>query len=90
MERFTDKNMTESQVTEIVELMNGEHAEALSLWGKRNESQGEATGLIAGALITTIIGAAVYVTCKCVKATAGMGKAFVELIKEKLPDKPTE
>ena len=54
MERFTDKKMTESQITEIVDLFNGEHAEALQLWTERTENNGTTVGIITGVLWTLV------------------------------------
>lgn len=84
MERFTDKNMTESQITEIVELMDGEHAEALELWGARNRNQGEGTGMVAGVLMTLLVAGCTKLTVDLAKATWELGKAFVETVNEKL------
>lgn len=85
MEKFVSKTMNETQVNEIVELMNGEHAEALELWRAENQSTGEGTGLVAGALIGTVGALGVWLTVKMVKTTWDYGKAFVELVRERLP-----
>ena len=85
MERFTDKNMSESQITEIVELMSGEHAEALELWGKRNENSGIATGLITGTVITLLLCGGARIAAEAAKMTWKFGKAYVEIIKEHIP-----
>lgn len=85
MEKFVSKTMNENQVNEIVELMNGDHAEALELWRAENQSAGEGTGLVAGALIGIVGVASAVVAVKLVKATWDYGKAFVDLVREKLP-----
>ena len=85
MERFTDKNMTESQITEIVDLMNGEHAEALKLWTDRTRNEGEGNGLVAGALVGLGLTIGTVVAVNLAKATWQLGKAFVEIVKDKQP-----
>ena len=85
MERFTDKNMTESQITEIVELMNGEHAEALQLWAKRNENSGVATGMVGGVMLSVLAYISGKIAVSAAKATWGVGKAFVEAFNEYRP-----
>ena len=85
MEKFISKTMNETQVNEIVELMNGDHAEALELWRAENQSAGEGTGLIAGALFGILGTAAVWATVNLAKQTWNFGKSFVELVKERLP-----
>lgn len=85
MERFTDKNMTESQITEVVELMNGEHGDALKLWTDRNRNEGEGNGLVAGALVGFGLTVATFVGVNLAKATWQLGKAFVQVVKDKMP-----
>ena len=82
MERFTDKNMSESQITEIVELMSGEHAEALKLWGERNYNQGVGCGMITGPILAIVVGFGAVVSVRAAKATWDLGKAFIEMIKD--------
>ena len=82
MERFTDKNMTESQVTEIVDLFNGEHAEALQLWTERTEKDGQANGVIAGTVWTVLGLGLAKLTWDMAKITWNWGKAAVEMVKE--------
>ena len=82
MERFTDKKMTESQITEIVDLMNGEHAEALQLWTERTENNGTAVGIITGALWAVVGAGLVKVTWNLAKATWGWGKGLALYVKD--------
>lgn len=82
MERFTDKKMTESQITEIVELFDGEHAEALQLWTERNKNGGYANGLVGGT-IWTLLGLGLgKLTWDMAKITWNWGKAVVITVKE--------
>ena len=85
MERFTDKNMTDSQITEIIELMDGEHAKALELWGARNYNQGTGNGMILGAVSTLLVAGCAKIAYEWVKLTWNMGKAVVEVYKDKQP-----
>lgn len=82
MERFTDKKMTESQITEIVDLFNGEHAEALQLWTERTNNNGAAAGMISGALWTLVGAGLVKLTWNMAKTTLNWGKGLVLYVKD--------
>lgn len=82
MERFADKNMTESQITEIVELFDGEHAEALQLWTERTKNGGHADGIIAGTVWTLLGMGLAKLTWDMAKITWNWGKAAVMVVKE--------
>lgn len=86
MEKFISKTMNETQVNEIVELMNGDHAEALELWRAENYNEGEGNGLIGGALYGILGAIGVWLTVKTAKTTWNVAKGLVELVKEKLPE----
>ena len=86
MEKFTSKTMNEVQINEIVELMNGDHAEALELWRAENYNAGEGSGLVGGALYGILGTVGVIVAVNLAKSTWNLGKCFVEMVKEKLPE----
>lgn len=90
MEKFTSKTMNETQVNEIVELMNGDHAEALELWRAENYNEGEGIGLIGGALFGILGAIGVWLTVKTAKTTWRLGKGLVELVQERLPETKNE
>lgn len=85
MERFTDKKMTESQITEIVELFDGEHAEALQLWTERTENKGASGGFVTGAFWTALGLGLAKLTWDMAKITWDWGKAAVSYVKDKNP-----
>lgn len=82
MERFTDKKMTESQITEIVDLFNGEHAEALQLWTERTENNGTAVGVVTGALWSVLGLGLAKLTWDMAKITWGWGNGLVCYVKD--------
>lgn len=83
MEKFISKTMNESQVNEIVELMNGDHAEALELWRAENYNAGEGSGLVGGAMFGILGTIGVWLTVKMAKMTWDLGKCLVECVKER-------
>ncbi len=66
--------MNEAQAEEILELMKGEHGEAIKNWGKMNADEGCKVGMIAGSL-TTIIGSVI------IAGTFYLGKTVIEAFK---------
>lgn len=85
MEKFKSKNMNEAQVDEIVELMDGEHGETLELWRKENYEHGQGVGLVGGALCTVLIAILARGAVEMGKTAFGLGKAFVQTVKDKVP-----
>ena len=82
MEKFTDKKMTDAQITEICDLFDGEHAEALQLWTERTKNDGQADGIIAGTIWTVLGMGLAKLTWDMAKITWNWGKAAVMTVKE--------
>ena len=85
MEKFKSKNMSDAQVDEIVELMDGEHGETLEIWRKENYDHGQGIGMIGGALCTVLIAICAKAAVNMGKTAFGLGKDFVQTVKDKVP-----
>lgn len=85
MEKFKTKNMSDAQVDEIVELMDGEHGETLELWRKENFEHGQGVGMVGGALCAVLIAVFAKAAVNMGKTAFGLGKAFVQTVKDKVP-----
>lgn len=85
MEKFKTKNMTDAQVDEIVELMDGEHGETLELWRKENYEHGQGIGMVGGALCTVLIAILARGAVEMGKTAFALGKGFVTTVKNKVP-----
>lgn len=66
--------ITESQAEEVLELMKGEHGEAIKKWGEMNANEGCKVGLIAGSL-STVIGSMI------IASAIYLGKTVIETFK---------
>lgn len=82
MDKFTDKKMTDAQITEICDLFNGEHAEALQLWTERTENRGLSGGFVTGSLWTALGIGLAKLTWDMAKITWNWGKEAVLYVKE--------
>lgn len=78
----TNKKLTEAQVNEIAELMNGEHGEALQTWGENTFRAGQGAGMVGGVIYAGFGALCVCMTVKAAKAAWEIGKDFVKFVKE--------
>ena len=85
MEKFKTKNMSDAQVDEIVELMDGEHGETLEIWRKENYEHGQGIGMVGGALCTVLIAILARGAVEMGKTAFALGKGFVTTVKNKVP-----
>jgi hypothetical protein len=82
MEKFESKYMNDTQVDEIVELMDGEHGETLELWRKENYNHGQAIGMVGGTLFTLLIAGCAKLAVDFGKSAWNLGKGYVKFVKD--------
>ena len=83
MKKFKSNRMNDTQVDEIVELMDGEHGETLEIWRKENYEQGQGVGMVGGALCTVLIAVLAKGAVSLGKTAFGLAKGFVQTVKDK-------